>query len=280
MIKIVTDSTCDMPADWFREYDITVVPINIQFGTKTYLEGVTIDQSTFYKMIKETGIFPTTSQPSVGQFTEIYRQLAKDADFIISIHVTGKLSGTCQSAEMAKREVADEVGVHVFDTLGGSAGMGFMCVEAARMIKAGKSTEEILDRLEVMRERVNIFLTLDTLEFVRRSGRVGALKFAFGSLLNLKPIVVLKEGLLEAKENLRSRKKAIARLLELTEEAVGTSKPVNLAVIHAEAPEAAEEILERAKASFNCQESFIDDLAISLAVQFGPGTVGLVSYQV
>lgn len=280
MIKIVTDSTCDLPADWFRKYDITVVPINIQFGSKTYSEGVTIDQSTFYKMIEETGIFPTTSQPSVGEFTQVYRRLAKDADSILSIHVTGKLSGTCQSAEMAKREVAEEVEVHVFDTLGGSSGMGFMCVEAARLIQAGKSVEEILSRLEVMRERINIFLTMNTLEYVRRSGRVGALKFAFGSILNMKPVVVLEEGLLEAKENLRSRKKALARLLELTEEAVGTSKPINLAVIHAEAPEVAEEMLERAKGIFNCQETFIEDLAISLAVQFGPGTVGLVSYPV
>jgi DegV family protein with EDD domain len=280
MIKIVTDSTCDLPASMIEEHDITVVPINIQFGSKTYAEGVTIDQSTFYKMIEETGIFPTTSQPSVGEFTQVYRRLAKDADSILSIHVTGKLSGTCQSAEMAKREVAEEVEVHVFDTLGGSSGMGFMCVEAARLIQAGKSVEEILSRLEVMRERINIFLTMNTLEYVRRSGRVGALKFAFGSILNMKPVVVLEEGLLEAKENLRSRKKALARLLELTEEAVGTSKPINLAVIHAEAPEVAEEMLERAKGIFNCQETFVDDLAISLAVQFGPGTVGLVSYPV
>jgi len=279
MIKIVSDSTCDLPADWLREYDITVVPINIQFGTETYYEGVTIDPSTFYKMIEETGIFPTTSQPSVGEFAQVYRRLAKDADSILSIHVTGKLSGTCQSAELAKQEVADEVEVHVFDTLGGSAGMGFMCVEAARLIQAGRSVEEILHRLEEMRERINIFLTMDTLEFVRRSGRVGALKFAFGSVLNLKPIVVLEEGLLEAKENLRSRKKALTRLLELTQEAVGTSKPINLAVIHAVAPKEAEEMLERAKGIFNCQEAFIADLAISLAVQFGPGTVGLVSYQ-
>jgi len=280
MIKIVTDSTCDLPASMIEEHDITVVPINIQFGIETYYEGVTIDASTFYKMIEETGIFPTTSQPSVGEFAQVYRRLAQDADSILSIHVTGKLSGTCQSAELAKQEVVDEVEVHVFDTLGGSAGMGFMCVEAARLIQAGRSVEEILSRLEIMREKVNIFLTMNTLAYVRRSGRVGALKFAFGSLLNTKPVVVLEEGLLEAKENLRSRKKALTRLLELTEEAVGTSKPINLAVIHAEAPEVAEEMLERAKGVFNCQEAFITDLAISLAVQFGPGTVGLVSYQV
>lgn len=280
MIKIVTDSTCDLPADWFSEYDITVVPINIQFGTETYLEGITIDQSTFYEKIAKTGIFPTTSQPSVGQFTEVYHRLAKEADSIISIHVTGKLSGTCQSAEMAKAEVAEEVEVHVFDSLGGSAGLGFMCLEASRLSREGRSVEEILSRLEGMRERINIFLTLNTLEYVRRSGRVGALKFAFGSILNMKPVVVLEKGFLEAKENLRSRKKALNRLLELTEEAVGTSKPINLAVIHAQAPKEAEEMLERAKTIFNCQETFIADLATSLAVQFGPGTVGLVSYQV
>ena len=280
MIKIVTDSTCDLPAHLMREYDIKVVPINIQFGSETFAEGVTIDPDTFYRRISVEGVFPTTSQPSVGEFVRAYRELAGEAATIISIHVTGKLSGTCQSAEMAKREVADQIEVQVFDSLGGSSGLGFMCLEAARLIQAGKSVEEIIGRLEVMRERISLILTLETLEYTRRSGRVGALKFALGSVLNIKPIIVLQEGILEVKENPRSRKKALSRLLELTEETVGTSKPVSLAVIHAQRPEEAQELLGRAKGIFNCQEFFTQDLATSLAVQFGPGTLGVVAYQV
>ena len=123
MIRIVTDSTCDLADEHYSKYDITVVPINIQFGTETYLDVITIDSETFYRKIEESGTLPKTSQPSAGQFEEYYARLADEgATDIISIHVTGKLSGTVQSAEMAKEMVADRVRVHPFDTLNGSAG--------------------------------------------------------------------------------------------------------------------------------------------------------------
>lgn len=280
MIRIVTDSTCDLPKGWFGTYDLHAVPINIHFGQETYLEGENIDPSTFYRKVAEGRVFPKTSQPSVGQFLTAYRKVAKPGDQILSIHVTGKLSGTVRSAEMAAAELRGEMDVTVFDSLCGSAAMGYMCVEAAEMARKGKGLSEILHRLQEIRPRVRIFLALENLEYARRSGRVGALGAALASMLNVKPIIVLNEGKLEAKERVRTRKKALDRIVEMMEEAVGTKAPVNMAVIHAEIPKEAQDLLERSKNTFNCREIFASDLATSIAVQLGPGTLGLVGYQV
>lgn len=277
MLRIVTDSTCDLPSDWYERYRIDVVPINIQFGAETYAEGVDIDHATFYRKIEDAGLLPTTSQPSVGQFVETYRRVAGDGGPILSIHVTGKLSGTTRSAEMAREQLAGEAEVHVVDSMCGSAAMGYMCVEARQLADQGVPTQEIVSRLEARRPHINIFLTLDTLEYARMSGRIGTLGAALGSLLRVKPLVALEDGLLEAKERVRTRGKAMDRLLELLTERVG-DLPVRLAAMHAEAPDEAEALLARAQERFSVEEGFVTDLATSLAVHFGPGTVGLVSY--
>lgn len=281
MIKIATDSTCDLPAEYFAKYDITLVPINIQFGTDSYRDGVDIDHATFYRKIEELGILPTTSQPSAGQFEEYYQRLREaGATDIISLHVTAKLSGTFQSAELAREMLDGRVSVYPFDSACGTAGLGFMALEAAQMAEAGKSVTEILARLEVIRERMNIILTLKDLRFAQMSGRVGKLQSSLASLLNIKPIVLLEDGLIDVSEQVRTRRKAVDRMLEIMVERVGTSALVNLAVFHAQDPEPGQELLERARALFNCAETFLADLTSSLVVHFGPGTLGLVAYRV
>jgi DegV family protein with EDD domain len=280
MIKVVVDSTCDLPAELYQQHNITVVPINIQFGTETYLDGVTIDRPSFYRKIDEMGILPKTSQPSAGQFEEHYRRLADaGATDIISLCVTAKLSGTYQSAEMAKEMVADRVLIHPFDSASGSAGLGFMALEAARMAEAGESVTEILARMEVIRSRINYLLTLKDLRFAQMSGRVGKLQSSLVSLLNIKPIVLMEDGLLDVTEKVRTQGKAIGRMIEIAVERAGTSAPVNLAAIHAEVPDMGQRLLEQAKVMFDCKETFLSDLALSLAVQFGPGTLGLAVYR-
>jgi len=280
MIKIVTDSTCDLPPEYYRQYDIAVVPINIFFGTDSYLDGVTIDRATFYQKIEEMGIVPKTSQPSAGQFEEVYNRLAdQGVSDIISVHVGAKMSGTFQSAEMAKEMVAGRVRVHTFDSAGGSAGMGFMVLEALRMVNAGKAVADVIARLEAIRPRVNILLAVRDLRFAQMSGRIGKLQASLSSLLHIKPIIILRDGLLSVGDKVRTQSKAIDQMVKLTTERLGTLTPVNLAAVHAEAPEAAQALLERAKALMNCRETFVTELAASLAVHFGPGTVGLVGYQ-
>lgn len=281
MIKIVTDTTCDLLPEMVKEHDITFVPINIQFGTDSYQEGVNMDWDLFYRKIEEMGILPTTSQPSVGEFTEVYRRLAREgADAIISTHVTAKLSGTYQSACLAAEEVKDEVKVYPHDSAAGAAALGLACVEASRMARAGKTPEEIVARLDEIRSRVNVLFVMENLEYPRKSGRVGGLAATLGSILNMKPIVSLEDGLLDMVEKVRTRKKSLDRLLDMMEERVGTTDPVNLGVVHSRAPEVGQEMLSRAQERFNCSESYLVELCASLTVHFGPGMIGLCFYKV
>ena len=278
MIKFVTDSTCDLPQDWMSRYDIGVVPINIQFGQTTYREGITIDRPGFYQKIEELGIIPTTSQPSVGEFQEAYQALADKANDIISIHVTGKLSGTVRSAEMAADLVKDQVRVHVVDSMAGTAALGWMILDAARMSEVGASVEAIVSHLKVARHRATVILMLDDLHYAQMSGRVGRLQGALVSLLDVKPLIWLEDGLLDVRERIRTRNRAIEQMLSITRSAAGADTPLNVATIHAEAPMEGRKLLELAQEELNTRETFLEDLATSLAVQFGPGTIGLVTY--
>jgi DegV family protein with EDD domain len=281
MLKIVTDSTCDLPAELLRQHDIRVVPINIMFGTDSYQEGVTIDRSSFYSRVDELQMIPTTSQPSAGRFADDYRQMAAEGvTEILSVHVTSRLSGTYQSAELARQMVADEIKVHTFDSASGSTGLGFMALEAARMAGAGESVGSIVERLETIRPRMRILFTMADLRYAQMSGRVGKLKGTLASVLDLKPIVDMEDGVIDVVQQVRTRKRAVAQILTLVEEDLGVEDPVNLAVMHAEAPEEGQELLERARLRFNCQLSFLQDLAVSLVANLGPGTLGLIGYRI
>jgi DegV family protein with EDD domain len=277
MIRIVTDSTCDLPQEFICQYAIQVVPIHIMFGAECYLDGVTIDSDAFYRRVTALGQLPQTSQPSPSDFVSVYQSLAAQADTILSIHLTSKLSGTYQSAVLAAGMVTNRV--HVFDSLAGSAGLGFMCLEAARMSEAGKTLEEIVRRLETIRARMNIFFTVADLKFAQMSGRVGRLQSTLAALLNVKPIIGLQEGTLNMVERVRSHKQSLERMIELMYEQVGQNQ-VNLAVIHAQAPAEAQALLERVRRKFSCAESFAQALALGIAVHMGPGTLGIVAYQV
>lgn len=277
MIKIVTDSTCDLPPAWFSQYQLTVVPVNIQFGLETFHEGQTIDPETFYRRIKTDGLLPTTSQPSVGEFSQIYQALAADGSEILSIHVTSKLSGTWQSAILAARQLRDRVKVTVMDSLSGSVGLGLLVREAAQLAQAGCTVAEIVSKLEARRPHINVFIMLKDLHYARMSGRVGRLRELLASLLDIKPIVGVDEGALIPLERVRSQQKGFERMVALAAERAGEA-PVHLGLTHALAPAEAENLLALARNQLNCQDIFMVDLALSLAVHFGPGTVGFATY--
>jgi len=277
MIKIVTDSTADVPQELMKRYDIRQVPINIQFGTETYQEGIEIDRPTFFRKLEE--VMPTSSQPSPGQFAEVYKELAEQGHSILSIIITSKHSGTYQSAVLAK-SMLPEADIEVFDTLSISIGTGYQVLAAARAAEEGKSMGEIIQLLEGIRSRMFLYLTPSTLKYLQKSGRVGKLAGALGALLNLKPVIKVEDGLLEAFQNVRTRSKAIDRMVELTAEAVGTTEPVKLGITHAQVPDEAEKLRQRLERAFNCDEVIVVDLACSLTVHGGPGVIGLISYKV
>jgi DegV family protein with EDD domain len=279
MLRIVTDGAADVPAGWEKEFDINVIPINIHFGEKTYLQYVELDNEGFYKLVEETKKIPKTSQPSPHQFAEYYKKIAKTGDTILSIHVTSKLSGTYASAVAAAEDLKDMFKVVPVDSACGSLGLGMMCREARKMDRAGKSVEQIVKYLEGIRANVRVILTLDTLEYARMSGRVGTFSAALASVLNVKPIAVLKDGLVNMVEKVRTRKAALERVIEMAVEEFG-NQPIYLGVLHARDLESGNFLMAEAKKRFNIKDVMMADLSISLAANFGPGTVGLVLYPV
>jgi len=279
MIKIVTDSTADVPKELLEKYDIRVVPINIHFDTEAYQEGIGIDRPTFFRKFEEYPAIPTSSQPSPGQFAEVYKELSEQGHSILCVLITSKHSGTYQSAVLAQ-SMLPEADIAVFDSLSISIGTGYQVLTAARAAEQGDSMEEIIQTLEGIRSRMYLYLTPATLKYLQKSGRVGKLAGALGALLNLKPVIKVEDGLLEAFQNVRTRSKAIDRMVELTAEAVGTTEPVKLGITHALVPDEAEELRQRLEGAFNCDEVIVVDLACSLTVHGGPGIIGLISYKV
>jgi DegV family protein with EDD domain len=274
MLRIVTDGSADIPLEWQKEFDIQVVPANILFGDKTYIQGVDLDNEGFYRLVDETHNIPKTGQPTPHQFAEFYKKSVNPGDTILSILVTSKLSGTFNSAGIAADELADQIKITVFDSLSGSAGIALLCREARLLERAGKSTEEIVKRLEQLRSKTGIVLTLDTLEYARLSGRVGTLQAALASVLSVKPIAIVIDGEVQITERVRTRRASMERVLEIVKEKVG-DQAVNMAVIHARDPQAGAILMERAREIFNIQSIILTDLSISVAANLGPGTVGI-----
>ncbi len=280
MLRIVTDGAADMPPEWEKEYDIQVIPIHIQFGEKTYLQYVELDNAGFYKMVDETNTVPKTAQPTPHEFAEFYNKIAQKGDTIISVHVTSKLSGTYASAVQGAEEVKDLFTVYPIDSMVGSVAIGMMCREARKMDRAGKSPEEIVKALEGVKARVRAVFTLDTLEYARLSGRVGAMQAALASLMNVKPIAILKDGVLNIAERVRTRKASVARVIEIGEHEFGRT-PVYLGVLQANDMPSGQALLVEACKHFNVVgDPVLSDLSISVAANLGPGTVGLVLYPV
>ncbi len=278
MLRIVTDGAADMPAEWEREYDVKIIPVNIQFGDRTYLQYAELDNLGFYKMVEQTRTVPKTAQPTPHQFIQFYKKVAQPGDTIISIHVTSKLSGTYASAVQAAEEVKDVFHVLPVDSMVGSVAIGIMCREARKMDRSGKTPEEIVRSLEDIKPRVRAIFTLDTLEYARMSGRVGTMQAAMASLMSVKPIAILKDGVLNIAERVRTRKASIRRVIELGQEEFGQT-PIYLGVLHANDIESGRMLMEEACKHFNLVgEPTLSDLSISVAANLGPGTVGLVFY--
>ncbi|MGD8552328.1 MAG: DegV family protein [Anaerolineales bacterium] len=279
MIKLVADSTCNLPDHLVEKFDIKIAPIAIQFGEETFEEGIDIDRDLFYRKIEELGIIPTSSQPSPAWFERYYREYHQQGHEILVITVTQKHSGTYDSATLAKSMVP-EATVEVFDSGSISLGTGWMVLEAARAAEQGADLETIVKRLEYIRANSYLYLTPETLKYLQMSGRVGQLQGAIASLLNVKPIIYLEDGALEAGENVRKRSKAVERLIDLLSENIDQDAPIHLAVIHARVAQEAAGLLERAKSTFNVKEYLMEDLISSLAVHGGPGVLGIFAYEV
>lgn len=278
MLHIVMDSAGDLPGEWIKEYEISIVPINIHLGSEVYLEGVNITSDEFYDWVKDTGQVPKTSQPTPQQYIQIYKQIAQPGDVILSIHLTSKLSGTYESAVLASRELAEE-GYRVvpFDTLAGTGIQGYMCREAREMDRAGADLDRILERLEEIRRGTEVIFTVKSLDFALKSGRIKMLESILASLLQVKPIITLKEGTLAVVNKVRTRKASLEFIIQEMAERMG-GRLINAAIMHAQDMATALEISKRVEGLLNIKDIFIEELSVGIATHLGPGTIGIVAY--
>lgn len=280
MLHIVMDSGGDLPVEWLKEYDIKVIPVNVHLGEEIYLEGVTLNSDQFYRWVEENGSVPKTSQPTPQQYIQLYKEISQPGDVVLSIHLTSKLSGTYESAVLAASELAEE-GYRIipFDTLAGTGIQGYMCREARVMERAGADLDQIMERLEEIRSGTEVIFTVASLDFALKSGRVQMLESILASVLQIKPIITLREGTLEVANKVRTRKAALEYIVQEMVKRMG-DKLINAAVIHAHDLVTALEISERVKGLLNIKEMFIEELSIGIAANLGPGTVGIVAYPV
>jgi DegV family protein with EDD domain len=279
MLKIAMDTAGDLPQGWQDQYQIDLIPINIIHEGKNYLQGVDMSYDDFYRIVESSNSIPSTSQPTPYQFVEFYRKIAQPGDTVLSVHVTEKLSGTMDSAKQAAEELKGELNIIPFDSASGTICMGLLVREARDLDRSGASIEEILERLDHVRRRMELVFTLDTLKFASMSGRIKHLQAALASLLKVKPIIELKNGILEMGEKVRSRTRSIEVILDKMKQKFGDTRII-AGIVHAHDPKSGMDLMKSVMERFNCAEVVISELSISLATHFGPGTLGFTAYPV
>ena len=275
-VKIVTDSTAYLLPKTTAEYDVRVVPIKITFGTEVFSEGVDITNQEFYQKLAEASRPPTTSQPPVSDFVEVYSQLSSSGHPIFSIHLSAKLSGTVNAA-LAAREKFPQAQIEVVDWL--SMGMGLLVAAAARAAAAGEDLDRIKAKVGQLAPGVSIFAMVDTLKYAWRGGCIGAAKALVGSLLNVKPILALENAEARPLARARNRAKGTEYILNLLEKRVGRGGSIHHgAVIHTCVPEEALALETEVRARYHCTELDVVELGPVFGAHTGPGALGLAFY--
>jgi DegV family protein with EDD domain len=272
-IRIVTDSTCDLPVGVFKEFNIAVVPCFVNFEEKSYLDMVDLSRQEFYQKITKQDLFPKTAAPSVGLFTDMYNQLASEgADEIISIHYGGKLSNMSNVARLAA-DAFKTFHVTVVEVGQVALSLGFLVVTAARAVKAGKKIEEIKNLLKDKDQRTYLFAALDTLEFIKHGGRVPQMLVELAGLLQIKPVVLMRLGNVSLVDRIRTSSKQIEVLVK---HALQLSPLEEIGIVHMNALEKAHDLADALMKSLNLKEKiWIEESTPVLGVHVGPGTLAV-----
>jgi DegV family protein with EDD domain len=275
MIKIVTDSTAYLSEATAREHDIRVVPLYVHFGEEAFKEGVEISDKEFYARLKEAPTLPTTSQPSAGEFHQVFEELTEAGHEIVTLTISSKLSGTWNSA-MAAKEMLPGANISVVDTFSTAVGLHLMVSAAIEAAAAGTTREEIVERIEEIKKTSQLWFVVDTLEYLAKGGRIGNARAFMGTLLKVKPILTLQDGAIEPCEQVRSKPKALARMIEIAQEYVGSKGPqAKVAVLNALVPEEADALGQELVERMGCAPPLVGDLGPVIGTHTGPGVVGI-----
>lgn len=271
-IKLVTDSTADLSEDLIRKYDIHVVPLKVHMEQDVYRDGVDISPAVFYPRLAQLRELPTTSQPSPGEFKEVYEKLAQDGSKIISIHLSSLLSGTYQSALLAKNMLPD-LDITVIDSKSVTTGLGLILINVAKEIENGKNHEEIVEFVESLSNNLYIFFVVDTLEYLQKGGRIGKAQAMLGSLLNIKPLLSIDDGIVTPVEKVRGQKKALERLIQLAKEKICENSQI--AIVNGANPDGAKRVKEKLIAEIGLREFIFSEVGPVVGTHAGPGVLGI-----
>lgn len=281
-IRIVTDSTADLSQELVERYQIEMVPLTVTINGTSYKDKVDITNETFYQLMQSSEELPTTSQITPAEFAEVYQRIAQEGtEHIISIHLASDLSGTYQSSVLAANMVQDTIAVHNIDSRNATIGMGLIVLSAAKMVESGMELEEILERLQEIVAKTEIYFLLDSLDNLHKGGRIGKASQLVGSLLNIKPILCLKDGVISAYEKVRGNKgnKAQERLIDILIEKIDPDKEVYCVIGYCDNLEHSQHIQERLEGKINCSEFVYMQIGSVVGTHIGMGANGMAFYQ-
>jgi DegV family protein with EDD domain len=271
VIKVVTDSTSDIPPEEAERLGIDVVPLTVRFGDEQFRDGVDLGPDAFYRKLATTSAQPSTSQPTPEQFAEVYRRHISAGDSVVSVHISAKLSGTLQSASLAAQEFPAGA-VHVVDSMTVSAGLQILVRGVLGDIGSGATIDEVEERTMGRRGRVGVYVLLDTLTYLQRGGRIGRAQGLVGGILNVKPLLTVTDGEVHPQARVRSRQQGITKIVELA----AAQRPLDaLAVFHCGAPELIDLIAPRLRADHPGVELMVGQLGAVVGTYSGPGGVGI-----
>ena len=276
-LAIVTDSTAYIPVELLERHHIYTIPLSVVFGEESFREGIDLTTEEFYKKVQEEENLPSTSQPSIGSFVELYEKLSEEYDGVISFHLSKRFSGTYDAAKSAGKMV-DNIEVFAYDTELSAMPQGFFAIAASELVAAGKTIEEIMVYLDDMKEKTRAYFMVEDLSHLQRGGRLNKGQAVIGSLLNIKPVLHIEEGLIVPFEKIRTRKKAISRIISMLEEDVETKDVKRVVFMHANNRLAVEKIRNEFTEKHPEIETIISYFGPVIGTHLGEGSIGVSWY--
>lgn len=277
-IKIICDSLSDVNKEYLQQYDIDVVPLTLILNGKEYRDGIDIEPEEFYKILREENAHPKTSQATYAQFKEVFDKYTKEGKTILYISGSAAATGTCQSAIMAKNDIEGDI--YIYDTNNLTFGSGFFVVKAAEMIKEGKTIEEVFKALDEIKEKYVLMFTVDTLEYLKKGGRISNGKALVGNMLSLRPMLTVKDGLIFQEGQVRGNKKIVPTIIKRTKEVCGEDfSDRTIAIGCGDNLEDREQLKEAVLRELNPKELILITINPPMCSHSGPGFIGLTCFK-
>ena len=278
-IAIITDSTSDIPEDMVKELDLKIIPLTVNFGEESFLDnGKDINKKDFYNKVRSSEKLPTTTQPTPKNFIELYSDTLKTSDSIISIHISKKMSGTINSAEMARKELPGR-DIEIIDSELVHMPLGFLAIKAAQLAQQGRSKEEILKEVYDLKSKIKVLIVPSTLEYLKKGGRIGKAKGLIASLLEIKPILTIHDGEISQFKTARRWNQAKTELINSMKTMVKNPENLIVSIGNSDTKDDATEMYERIKETFNPKKIINVDIGIVVGTHLGPGGLGITFYE-